>query len=122
MVFVQHTNLIDKKHYGGNNIAYIGRYVEMNDPVFKMDKEEIGQLWIPYLERVTGKKIRINRDYLFKAAYAQPIFDKDFIKNKPDFITPIKNLYCANLDMTYPYDRGTNYAVKLGKQVSNIIG
>ena len=121
MVFIQHTNLVNKKYYGNSNISYIGRYVDFNDPIIKLDKNQIKKLWIPYLENITGKKIKIKRDYLNKAANAQPIFDKDFVKNKPDFITPIKNLYCANLDMTYPYDRGTNYAVKLGKEISEII-
>jgi len=58
---------------------------------------------------------------MFKAPFAQPIFDKEFVKNKPYFITPVKNFFIANLDMTYPYDRGTNYAVKLGKEVAKFI-
>ncbi len=49
------------------------------------------------------------------------IFDKEFLKNKPDFETPLKGFYIANLDMTYPYDRGTNYAVALGKKVVELL-
>jgi len=30
-------------------------------------------------------------------------------------------VFVANMDMTYPYDRGTNYAVKLGKDVSGFV-
>jgi hypothetical protein len=58
---------------------------------------------------------------VFRAPFAQPIFDKNFLKYKPNFFTPAKNFYIANLDMTYPYDRGTNYAVKLGKEINKII-
>src|SRR3989304_3302419 len=33
MIVGQHTNFIDKRHYGGNHIAYIGWYVERDDPL-----------------------------------------------------------------------------------------
>jgi len=56
---------------------------------------------------------------LIKAPFAQPIFDAEFTKIPQSFATKEKNILIANLDMTYPYDRGTNYAVKLGKVVSN---
>lgn len=121
MVTVAHTNFIDKANYGNKHITYIAKYVENDDSILKMNSSELKKFWIPYLEKSLGKRIRIIRDRVFKSGYAQPIFDKTFLHNKPDFITPIKNLYCANLDMTYPYDRGTNYAVKLGKEISEII-
>lgn len=72
-------------------------------------------------KKIQNSEFRIQNSFLFKAPFAQPIFDKKFVKNKPDFITPIKNFFIANLDMTYPYDRGINYAVKLGKEVAELI-
>jgi protoporphyrinogen oxidase len=72
-----------------------------------------------HLKTITGKQdLTLINTYTFKAPFAQPIFDKNFVANMPGFETPIENFYNANLDMTYPYDRGTNYAVKLGKQVA----
>lgn len=120
MVVVQHTNFIDRKYFGGKHIVYIARYVDNNDKLLKMTKEEIIKYYLPHLRLIQNTEYQILNTYLFKSPFAQPIFDSCFIKNKPDFITPIKNLYCANLDMTYPYDRGTNYAVRLGKQVSGL--
>ncbi len=120
MVIVQQTNFIDKQYYGGKHIAYIARYVEMDDRLIKMSKEEVLDYWLPHL-RILNSKFKILNSYLFKGPFAQPIFDKEFVKNKPDFETPIKNFFIANLDMTYPYDRGTNYAVKLGKEVAKFI-
>ena len=122
MALVQHTNFMDKKNYGGNNILYVGWYVDGNDKLLKMSAEEIAKYIQPHLLQINSKVDSLkSKVYLFKDSFAQPIFDKDFVKNKPDFITPVKNFYIANLDMTYPYDRGTNYAVKLGKQVSKLI-
>ncbi|OGK19887.1 hypothetical protein A3C23_04265 [Candidatus Roizmanbacteria bacterium RIFCSPHIGHO2_02_FULL_37_13b] len=122
MVLVQHTNFIDKKNYNGNHILYIGNYVDKDHKLLKMGNEEILHYFLPYLKKINTKyQIFDTKYYLFKAPFAQPIFDKDFLQNKPDFKTPVKNFFIANLDMTYPYDRGTNYAVKLGREVSSLL-
>ncbi|MEK7522630.1 MAG: FAD-dependent oxidoreductase [Patescibacteria group bacterium] len=121
MGIVQHTNFIDKKNYGGKHLAYLGWYLKREDKLMKMKKEELVKLVLPYLNKIQNSEFRIQNSFLFKAPFAQPIFDKKFVKNKPDFITPIKNFFIANLDMTYPYDRGTNYAVKLGKTVAELV-
>ncbi|HLD26449.1 MAG TPA: FAD-dependent oxidoreductase [Patescibacteria group bacterium] len=116
-VMVQHTHFIDKKNYNNHHLLYIGNYLERDDPRMNMEKDGVVNHFLPYIQRITNNNPDILNTYLFKGPFAQPIFDKEFIKNKPDFETPIKNFYIANLDMTYPHDRGTNYAVKLGKEV-----
>src|SRR3989344_4877644 len=121
MIVAQHTNFVDKKNYGGNHIAYVGWYIERKDPLIKMSAKEVLNYYLPHLHRVSSFKFHVSRFYKFVGPFAQPIFDREFIKNKPAFKTPVKNFYIANLDMTYPYDRGTNYAVKLGREVSNLI-
>lgn len=121
MGFVQHTNFMDKKNYGGNHIAYLGWYLKREDKLINMEDKELLKFVLPYLKKISKTKFKIKNYFTFRGPFAQPIFDKDFVKNKPDFITPLKNFFIANLDMTYPYDRGTNYAVKLGKQVTEMI-
>lgn len=121
MMFVgQHTNFIDKSHYAGHYLAYVANYLPGYDPRLKMSDKEILNYYLPHLKTLNSQFSILN-SYVFKAPFAQPIFDKEFLKNKPDFITPTKNFLIANLDMTYPYDRGTNYAVRLGKQVSQLL-
>lgn len=121
MVLAQQTNFVSKKNYNNNYISYVGWYVDKNDEKLKMKSEELIKIVLPHLRKISNFKFRILNSFLFKAPWAQPIFDKEFEKNKPDFITPNKNFFVANLDMTYPYDRGTNYAVKLGKEVAKMI-
>ena len=117
MVLVQHTNFIDKKYYGGKHIAYLGWYLKKDDNLWQIKDQELLNLILPYVKKVSNFEFRISNFYLFKTPFAQPIFDKTFLKYKPNFFTPVKNFYIANLDMTYPFDRGTNYAVRLGKKV-----
>jgi protoporphyrinogen oxidase len=121
MIVAQHTNFIDKKHYGGRHIAYVGWYQDQNDEIMKLSKEELVALMEPHLHKIQDSKFKIQNSYSFVGPFAQPIFDKAFLKNKPNFTTSVPGLYIANLDMTYPYDRGTNYAVKLGKEVCSHI-
>ena len=122
MVLVQHTNFVDKKHYGGQNLSYIGNYVDGDSALLKMSDIQAKTYSLNGLKKmgVTIDK-KTTKIYQFKAPYAQPLFDNNFVQNKPDFITPSKNFFIANLDMTYPYDRGTNYAVKLGREVANVL-
>ncbi len=121
MVLVQHTNLTDKKHYGNKHLLYIGNYVDGDSKLLKMDKEEALKYFLPHVERIAGKKIKPTDSWYFKAGFAQPIYDENYMKYRPKFVSPVKNLYIANLDMTYPHDRGTNYAVKLGREVARLI-
>ncbi len=39
----------------------------------------------------------------------------------PDHRTPIKSLYLANTTQIYPEDRGTNYSVRMGRRVSQMV-
>ncbi len=126
MGIFQHTNFMDKKHFAGNHILYVGNYVDFDDPLVKMSDKEILDYYLPHLKKINpqfvNSLIRESFNYfVFKGPFAQPIFDKDFLKRKPDFETPVKNFFIANLDMTYPYDRGTNYAVKLGREVAKLV-
>ncbi|MCX7955539.1 MAG: FAD-dependent oxidoreductase [Patescibacteria group bacterium] len=119
MGIINHTNFIDKKYYQGNHLVYLAWYLKKNDKKLKMTKEELLKYVKPYLEKINPEYYQsIVNSYIFKNLYAQPIFDKQFLKYKPKFLTPVKNFFIANLEMTYPYDRGTNYAVKLGKEIA----
>ena len=128
MGLFQQTNFIDKKHYGEKNILYCGWYMAEDDKLWSMNKGEIIEYISSYIKKISNfplpagrQEFLISNSWLFKAKFAQPIFDKEFLKNKPGMITPVKNFFIANLDLTYPYDRGVNYAVKLGKKVAGLL-
>ena len=39
----------------------------------------------------------------------------------PAHRTPIEDLYLANTTQIYPEDRGTNYSVRLGQRIANLV-
>ncbi len=122
LVFVQHTNFIDKSHYGSNDILYIGEYIPETSPLWSMSKDDLVKMYMEKLEEITGRKIELINSFHFKAKNSQPVFDREFIDIVPKFHTSNKRVFMANLDMTYPFDRGTNYAVLLGQKVAEILG
>jgi protoporphyrinogen oxidase len=122
MAIVEHTNFMDKNHYNGEHLVYLGNYLDHNNPNFTKTKEQLLRLYDPFLKK-------INKDYkrniisyeLFKAPFAQPIISTNYSKMIPSFETPIKNVYLANIQQVYPWDRGTNYAIELGQKVAHMI-
>lgn len=122
MAIVEHTNFMDKKYYNNEHIVYLGNYVPSNHPYMKMSADELLKEYDPYLRK-------INPDYsssiigysLFKAPFAQPIIPINYSKIIPSFDTPLKNVYLANIQQVYPWDRGTNYAIELGEKVAKLI-
>ncbi len=121
LVFVQHTNFVDRAHYGGRHILYIASYCEKDDPHMTLTKEELLTRYIPIIESVAKSKVQVHASHLWRTPIAQPIFDREFLSLVPRATTSHPHLYLANLDMTYPFDRGTNYAVKLGREAASLV-
>lgn len=122
LALVEHTNFMDKKNYNKEHLLYIGNYMELSDKRFSMSKEELLKLYDPWLKKInpTYKKYIIGSK-LFHAPFAQPIIFPNYSKQIPPFTTPLKNVYLANIEQVYPWDRGTNYAVELGKKIAEIV-
>lgn len=121
---VQHTNFVDKSHYGGQHLMWLVNYLPFDHPFLTMKKEEIFKNFKPFLEKINPEydlKENIIDYEMFLGPFAQPVFPVNYSKIRPDFITPIKNVYLANMDMVYPWDRGTNYAVELGEKIAALI-
>ena len=53
--------------------------------------------------------------------YAQPVPLVNHSQNIPAIQTPINGLYFASMSQVYPWDRGTNFAVQIGRQAARAI-
>lgn len=122
MAVVEHTNFMDKSHYNNEHLVYLGNYLSTDHPNFTKTKEELLKLYDPFLKK-------LNKDYkkhllgyeLFRAPFAQPIIPTNYSKMIPSITTPLENIYLANMQQVYPWDRGTNYAVELGQKAAKLI-
>ena len=121
LAVVAHTNFMDKQYYGGKHITYIGNYLPPDHPYLKMTKDQLLRLFLPYIKKIQYSVFSIHNSFLFSAPFAQPVHTLNYSKLAPKFVTPIQGIYIASLDSIVPWDRGTNYAVKLGKDVAEFI-
>lgn len=122
LVLAEHTNFIDKKYYGNEHILYIGNYLPANHPYLKMSAKQLLGVFDPYLKKINSNYHMSHVTcHLYIGPFAQPVVTNKYPKQIPTFVTPLKNIFLANLSMVYPWDRGTNYAVEMGEKVANLI-
>lgn len=123
LALVEHTNYIDKAHYGGEHIVYCGDYVLPDHPYLSMSQEELEQLFTSHLHKINPsfRPDWVRRSYLFRARYAQPVPEVGHSHNIPSLQTPIPHLYFASMSQVYPWDRGTNFAVQIGREAAKLI-
>lgn len=124
MGLVEHTNYISPEHYGGDHIVYCGDYLPPDHPIFGMDKETLLEHYRPGLERIRPdfRPEWVRAFWMFAEPYAQPVPTLHHSRNIPPLRTPLPGLWMANISQVYPWDRGTNYAVELGRRVAREMG
>lgn len=122
LAVVEHTNFMDKKHYNNEHLVYVGNYLPHDHKYFKMSDQELLKEYDPLLKKLNKNyKTDLIDFHVFKANFAQPIVPTNYSKMIPPFKTPLKNVYLANIQQVYPWDRGTTYAVELGEKVAHLI-
>ena len=123
LAVVAHTNFMDKKHYGGHHLTYFGNYLPTGHPYLSMTKDQLLKVFLPYIKRLNSpfNNWQLVNSFSFVGPFAQPVHQLHYSKIAPTIQTPIPNIYLANLDSIYPWDRGTNYAVELGQRAAKVI-
>ena len=122
---IEHTNFENSKKYKGKHIVYLSKYLEKDHELNKMNKKELLNFSMPFLKKMFPEfnETWIEKSYLWKAKYSQPVVEKNYSKLIPDYKTPYDNLYICTMAQIYPEDRGTNYAVREGRKIaSQILG
>ncbi len=120
LALVEHTNFMDKAHYGGENLVYCGDYLDPSHEYFKLSKEELLERFLPALKRINPafEADWVRQSWLFKTNYAQPVPLVNHSGNIPAIQTPLPGLYFASMSQVYPWDRGTNFAVQIGRKAA----
>ena len=120
LAVVEHTNYQNPAHYGGDRLVYIGNYLPTDHEYFKKSASDLVKIFTPHLKKINPdfKSSWIRSLWVWKAPFAQPIVTPRYSRLIPPLDTPIPNLYLANIQQVYPWDRGTNYAVELGEKVA----
>ena len=120
---VEHTNYLSPEYFGGDHIVYIGDYLPQDHAFFEMSQEALEAHFLPYLKRFNPafSPDWVNKTWLSRTKYAQPVPLLNHSKNIPAIRTPIPGLYFASMSQVYPWDRGTNFAVEIGRRAARMM-
>ena len=120
---IEHTNLIPPERYGGQHLVYLSNYLERSDRLYGLGHKELLAECVPHLRKVNPSfdASWVVKSYHQKVNAAQPVIGTHYSKMMPDHRTPLKGVYLANTTQVYPQDRGTNYSVRMGKQVAQMV-
>ena len=88
-----------------------------------MTPEQVFEYSLPYIQRMFPEFDRswVTRHHVWRAPYAQPIVEKHYSRLIPDVRTPIDGVFLSTMAQVYPEDRGTNYAVREGDKIAQLI-
>jgi protoporphyrinogen oxidase len=119
---IEQTNLVDPARYDGRRFLYVANYVPQGDPILELSADELLDHYEPGLRRVNPEFDRswVLERWLHREPDAQPIVTAGYRDRMPPLETGVPGLLLANTTQVYPEDRGTNYAVRLGREVAGL--
>ena len=122
LALVEHTNYIPRERYGGDHIVYCGDYVSPDHEYFRLSEDELVERFLPALSKVNPAFQRdwIRKRWVWRAPYAQPVPELYHSRRLPALKTPLPGVYWASMSQVYPWDRGTNYAVEIGRRAARL--
>ncbi len=120
---IEHTNFMPSSEYGDKHYVYLSKYLETDHPYFNLPEAEVIDAYLPHLKKINPDfdPSWVEKWWLFRERAAQPIVTLNYSDKLPSHRTPLANLYLANTSQIYPEDRGTNYSVRLGNQISDLV-
>ncbi|MEQ8678027.1 MAG: NAD(P)/FAD-dependent oxidoreductase [Aggregatilineales bacterium] len=122
LALVEHTNWLPKSHYNDDVLIYAGDYVSPEHEYFQLSEDELAQRFMSVFETINPdfKPEWVRKTWVFRAPYAQPLSGVNHSQNIPSLKTPLAGVYWASMSQVYPYDRGTNFAIEIGRRVAKI--
>jgi len=123
LALVEHTNYVSKENFGGDHIVYAGDYLELGHEYFTLSDEQLLEKFISAFQKFNPefKRDWIKKIWVHKTNYAQPVPLVYHSKNIPAIQTPVEGLYFASMSQVYPWDRGTNFAVEIGRRAARMM-
>ena len=119
---VEHTNLVPAERYPARYL-YVSNYVAPDDPLARMSTDELTRHYVSALRQMNPRfrEGDVQRVWSFREDAAQPVPEIGNRHRLLPFETPIPSVFLANTTQIYPEDRGTNYSVRLGREVATRI-
>jgi protoporphyrinogen oxidase len=124
---IEHTNFDTPEHYKGTHIAFLSRYLAVEDPAWSYSDDQYVDFALARLKRMFPAMDRswVVEHRVWRVEYAQPVTERNYSHYVPGRDTPFENAFISTMAQIYPEDRGTNYAIRearlIGKKINEIL-
>jgi protoporphyrinogen oxidase len=120
---IEHTNFERAETYGGRHIVYLSKYLPHTDPLYSMSDDALLEFTLPYLQKMfpAFNKTWIYAHHVWRARWSQPVVVKHYSTLIPQEHTPYQGLHLCSMAQIYPEDRGTNYAIREGRRMGQVL-
>lgn len=122
LAVVEQTQLTGTEPYGGKCLVYVAKYLQTNDDLFGASAEQLLAHYREYLNILSPDfEAGIKRIWVNHERFAQPVVRIGHSHKLPPVSTPLEGVYWASMQHVYPFDRGINYAVAIGRQAARLL-
>ncbi len=123
LALVEHTNYVSPEHFGGDHIVYCGDYLKPDHEYFRLSNDELLERFLPGISKINPsfQPDWIKDFWVHRTEYGQPVPLLNHSRNLPPIKTPLPGLYFASMSQVYPWDRGTNFAVEIGRRAAGMM-
>ena len=116
---IEHTNFERPETYGGRHIVYLSKYLPHTDALYSMSADEFLAYAMPYIQKMFPDFDHswIAEHHLWRARWSQPVVERNYSALIPKEAGPEPGMHISSMAQIYPEDRGTNYAIRAGRQI-----
>jgi len=120
---IEHTNFDLPENYGGSHIAYVSKYLSRQNHLWELNDDEYFEFALTSLKKMfpTLDRSWIIDFRVWRADFAQPVTERGYSEYVPGSSTPFQNAWISTMAHIYPEDRGTNYAIREGLKIAEVI-
>lgn len=120
---IEHTNFEPPASYQGLHVVYLSKYLPENAELYRMSDAEVLAFALPHIKRMfpSFRDEWIKQSHVWHARYGQAVVTTGYADLVPPRQTPVRGVYIATMAQIYPEDRGTNYAIRDGRAVAQLV-
>jgi protoporphyrinogen oxidase len=118
---IEMSALVDRKHFGGNALIYLPKYVASDDPAFSVSDEELKETFLealmrmyPHLHLCSILCFRVSR-----VRYVFPISTLDYSQHLPPMSTSVPGVHLVNSAHILNGTLNTNETVQLAERAAS---
>ncbi|MFZ4409288.1 MAG: FAD-dependent oxidoreductase [Paracraurococcus sp.] len=124
LAVIEHTRMVPPEEFGGEHLVYVAEYLDTADPRWALDDAALTAEALAACARLSPGlgEADLRRAWVFRAAEAQPVMPADVAGTRPPTrVAEAPGLFHASMAHVQPWDRGTNFALELGRRVAEEI-